>query len=59
MLEQLPLPSLSLLWKITAGSVDAIKAAKLLLDKKCISDGCVLLTDEMYLQKSFLMAVFY
>ena len=41
----------SLLRKITAGSVDAIKAAKI-LDKQCISDDCVLLIDEMYLQKS-------
>ena len=45
MLVQLPLPSLSLLRTITAGSVDAIKAAKLILDKQCISDG-------MDLQKS-------
>ena len=50
MLEQLPLPSLSLLRNINAGSVDAIKAAKLLLDRQCISDDCVLLIDEMYLQ---------
>ena len=48
LLEQLPLPSLSLLRKISTGSVDAIKAARLLLSKDCISSDCVLLIYEMY-----------
>ena len=52
LLGQLPLPSLSVLRKISTGSVDAIKAARLLLSKDCISSDCVLLIDEMYLQKS-------
>ena len=34
LLEPLPLPSLSLLKKLTFGNVDAIKVAKLLLEKK-------------------------
>ena len=52
LLGQLSLLSLSLLRKISTGSVDAIKAARLLLYKDCISSDCVLLIDEMYLQKS-------
>ena len=52
MLENLPLPSLSFLQKITSGSIDAIKAAKLLLKNNSISGDCVMLIDEMYLQKS-------
>ena len=52
LLKQLPLPYLSLLRIISTGSVDAIKAARPLLSKDCISSDCVLLIDEMYLQKS-------
>ena len=50
--EEFPLPSLSLLNKISSGGVDPVKAAKLLLDKELISKDVVLMVDEMYLQKS-------
>ena len=52
LLEQLPLPSLSLMKKLTTGGIDAVKVAKLLLEKESVSSDCVLLIDEMYLQKS-------
>ena len=32
--------------------IDSLTAAKLLLEKEAISEDCVLLVDEMYLQKS-------
>ena len=50
--EEFPLPSLSLLKKISSGGVDPVKAAKLLLNKNLISEDVVLMIDEMYLQKS-------
>jgi len=50
--EEFPLPSISLLKKITKGGIDPVKAAKLLLDKDLISKDIVLMIDEMYLQKS-------
>ena len=37
---------------MTSGNVDAIKVAKLLFKKKFISGDCLLVIDEMYLQKS-------
>ena len=37
---------------MTSGDVDAIKVAKLLLEKISISDDCVPIIDEMHLQKS-------
>ena len=51
LLEQLPLPSLSLLEKISSGKVDPTKVVKTLLENGSISEDCVLLVDEMYLQK--------
>ena len=51
LLEQFPLPSISLLNKIQRGGVDAIKAAKHLLEKGEISEDIILMFDEMYLQK--------
>ena len=52
LLEQLPLPSLSLLKQLSSGSIDSMKAAKLLLDKGIISNDVILIIDKMYLQKS-------
>ena len=52
LLNEFPLPSLSLLEKISKGGVDPIKSAKLLLEKEKISKDVVLMIDEMYLQKS-------
>ena len=51
LLEEFPLPSLSLLNKISSGNIDALKSAKLLLKNgKMSQDVCVIL-DEMFLQK--------
>ena len=44
-----PMPSLSLLNK---GGVDALKALKTLYGKGSFSRDCILMIDEMYLQKS-------
>ena len=46
------MPSLSLLNKIQQGSVDALKALKTLYEKGSFSRNCILMIDEMYLQKS-------
>ena len=51
-MQQFPLSPLSLFKKITSGFIDSVKAAKLLLEKKATSRDCVLLVNEMYLQKS-------
>ena len=51
LLEMFPLPSISLLNKLHAGGVDAIKSAKYLLEKGEISRDVILMFDEMYLQK--------
>jgi len=50
--EFFPIPSLSLLSKLSKGGIAPLKAAKVLLDKEKISKDVVLLVDEMYLQKS-------
>ena len=52
LLDQFPLPSLSLLAKIQKGGVDALKSCKLLREKGDISEDVILMLDEMYLQKS-------
>ena len=52
MLEKFPLPSVSLLNEIQQGGVDTIKALKLLREKWQISTDCILMVDEMYLQKA-------
>ena len=44
--------SLSPLKKLTSDEVDSLKVAKLLLNKQAVSNDCVLIIDEMYLQKS-------
>ena len=49
--EHFPLPSLSLLRKITKGTLDAVKCAKKLKEVGKISEDVVLMCDEMFLQK--------
>ena len=51
LLEKFLLPSFSLLEKIQRGGVESITAAKSLLEKGHLSQDCVLMVDEMYLQK--------
>ena len=46
------MPSLSLLKKLSSGGIDCLKAIQLLLKEEKISVDCVLMLDEMYLQKS-------
>ena len=45
------MPSLSLLNKIQGGA-DALKALRTLYEKGSFSRDCILMIDEMYLQKS-------
>jgi hypothetical protein len=52
LLEKLPLPSISLLNKIQQGGVNSIKALKILRENGKISNNCILMVDEMYLQKA-------
>ena len=52
LLEQLPLPSSSLLRKLASGGVEAVKVMKMLLDNGSMSEDCALIVDEMYLQRS-------
>ena len=51
LLEQLPLPSFSLLKKLTSGSVDSLKCAEKLRLVGSISDDITLMVDEMYLKE--------
>ena len=51
LLQQFPLPSLSLLKKLTEGGIEPLKAAKVLLEQGDIGTDVVLLLDEVYLQK--------
>ena len=51
LLEDFPLPSLSLLQKIVSGTIDVMKCAEMLRNDGEISDDICLLFDEMYLQK--------
>ena len=51
MLQHLPLPSISYLSSLCQGSLDPIKAIKILHEKQKIDKDVVLLMDEMYLQK--------
>ena len=51
LLNEFPLPSFSLLEKLSRGSLDALKVAKKFLDEGNISKDCMVLFDEMYLQK--------
>ena len=52
LLEKFPLPSLSLLKRLKSGSLDILKAAKILREKGSITDDIVLISDEMYIKKS-------
>ena len=52
LLEEFPLPSLSLLKKLASGGIDPVKALQSLLKDDKVSVDSVLLLDEMYLQKS-------
>ena len=47
LLEQLPLPPLSLLRKLASEGVDAVKAIKMLLENGSLSEDCVHIVDEM------------
>ena len=49
--EKLPLPSLSVLKKLAAGGIEPLKAIKLLLEEGKVDSDCILMLDEMYLQK--------
>ena len=49
--QDLPLPSLLLLRKLTKGDMDVVKCAKTLKSSGKISDDVILMFDEMYLQK--------
>ena len=51
LLDQFSLPSTSLLNKIKEGTIDTLKAAKILLENNSISKDVVVLFGEMYLQK--------
>ena len=50
LLEQFPLPSLSLSKKLNKSGMEPIKAVKVLLDQGEIGEDVVLLFDEIYLQ---------
>ena len=52
LLNELPLPSFSLLQKLTKGGVDPVKSLQVLLRQEKVDSQCMLLIDEMYLQKS-------
>jgi hypothetical protein len=52
LLEELPLPSISMMQKLNHGGIEPIKALKFLLQEERVDDNVVLLVDEMYLQKS-------
>ena len=51
LLEYFSFPSIPLLKRLRKGNVDAIKAAKLLLEKNEIDKNIILMIDEMYLRK--------
>ena len=52
LLDRFPLPSILLLNKIQKGGVDSAKALQILHEQGKISKDCVLMVDEMYLQKA-------
>ena len=51
LLQDFPLPSLSLLQKISSGTIDAVKCANALRIEGKISEDVCMIFDEMYLQK--------
>ena len=52
LLEKFPMLSLPLLNKTQQGSIDPLKALKTVHEKGSFSCDCILMIDEMYLQKS-------
>ena len=48
LLDEFPLPFISLLNKSKEQNIDALKAAKLLLENRSISEDIVVLFDEIY-----------
>ena len=52
LLDKLHLPSMSILRRFKSGSIDAIKAAKVLKENNSISEDIILMADELYLLKS-------
>ena len=52
LLDKFPMLSFPLLDKIQQGGVDALKALKIVHEKGSFSCDCILIIDEMYLQKS-------
>ena len=52
LLKKFPLPSISLLNKIQQGGVNSIKALKVPRENSKISKDCILMVDEMYLEKA-------
>ena len=50
--ERFPMPYLSLLNNIQQGGVDMLNVLKTLHEKGSVSCDCILMIDEMYLQKS-------
>ena len=50
--KELPLPSLSVLKKLTSGEIDSLRVARLILEKQTVSSDRVLIIDEIYLQNS-------
>ena len=52
LLEKFPVLSLPLLNKIQQGGIDYLKASKPVPEKGSFSCDCILMIDEMYLQKS-------
>ena len=51
LLDDFPLPSLSYLKKLSKGGVEPVEALKVMLQEGKVSSDCVLLIDEMHLQK--------
>ena len=49
--EHIPLPSLSLLHKVSSSTIDAVKCAQTLRNQGKISSDVRLMFDERYLQK--------
>ena len=52
LLNELPLPSSSLLQKLTKGGIDPIKSHQVLLQQEKVDSQCMILIDEIYHQKS-------
>ena len=51
-LDKFPMPSISLLNKIQQGGVNSLKALQLLCERGELSNYCIMMVDEMYLQKA-------